>query len=45
MTDHAEKVRNYYREQGADAERARIIALLESYGLHSAVFAIKGDNE
>jgi hypothetical protein len=24
MTDHAETVRNYYREQGVAAERARI---------------------
>jgi hypothetical protein len=45
MTDHAEKVRNYYREQGVEAERARIIALLENYGLRLAINVIKGEHE
>jgi len=29
MTDHAERVREFYRKQGATLERKRIIKLLE----------------
>jgi hypothetical protein len=29
LTDHAEKVRNYYRQQGVDVERARVRSLCE----------------
>jgi len=29
MTDHAERVREFYRKQGATLERKRIIGLLE----------------
>ena len=30
LTENGERVRNFYRKQGADAERERIIKLLEN---------------
>lgn len=29
LTENGERVRNFYRKQGADAERERIVALIE----------------
>ena len=52
--NHAELVRNFYRKQGAEAERERIIKLLENYPAYGdfietprehLIALIKGENK
>lgn len=44
LTENGERVRNFYRKQGADAERERIIALLQqALDSHTKVLQLRPD--